>query len=127
MDIEKLLTLWAKNIGRVQEAGIRSATGRKAYGIEYRIMLEGGVAQLSSPGYQDELVSDIDRLWTLVYRSHPDHMIAIKEYFKRGSYRAVRLILGCSQHSSVRIVQEGIDMMRGAFAVSDQSPKGPSP
>lgn len=124
MDIEKLLTLWAKNIGRVQESGIRQATGRKSFGIEYRIMLEGGVAQLSTPGYQDQLVSDIDLVWSRIHRAHPDHMNAVKEYFKRGSYRAVRMLLNCSQHSSVRIVQEGIDMMRGGLAVSDQSPKG---
>ena len=122
MDIESLLKLWAKNIGRMESGEIRRTTGHRAYGIEYRIMLEGGVAQLSAPGYQDQLISDIDRVWTLVSRRHPEHMTAIKEYFKRGSYRAVRLALGCSQHSSVRIVHEGIDMMRGAFAVLDVSP-----
>lgn len=122
MDIEILLTLWAKNIGRVKEGEILRTTGQRTHGIEYRIMLEGGAAQLSAPGYQDQLISDIDRVWTLVHRRHPEHMIAIKEYFKRGSYRAVRLALGCSQHSSVRIVHEGMDMMRGAFAVSDTSP-----
>lgn len=122
MDIELLLGLWAKNIGRVKEGEVRRSTGHRAFGIEYRIMLEGGVAQLSAPGYQDDLISDIDRVWTLVHRRHPEHMIAVKEYFKRGSYRAVRLALGCSQHSSVRIVHEGIDMMRGAFAVTDTSP-----
>jgi hypothetical protein len=121
MEIETLLKLWAKNIGRVQENGIRQATGRKSFGIEYRIMLEGGAAQLSSSGYQDDLVSDIDVVWTRIHRVHPQHMTAVKEYFKRESYRAVRLALGCSQHSSVRIVHEGIDMLRGAFAALDVS------
>ena len=83
MDIEILLTLWAKNIGRVKEGEILRTTGQRTHGIEYRIMLEGGAAQLSSPGYQDQLISDIDRVWTLVHRRHPEHMIAIKEYFKR--------------------------------------------
>lgn len=113
--IEQVLEVWVKNIHRVNEKQVLKECGVKPYGIEYRIMLEGGIVELPSNGALDDLVSDVDLAWNRVARLHPDQMTAVKEYYKRGSYRAVRLALECSQHSSVKLVKEGEDMLRGAL------------
>lgn len=113
--IEQVLEVWVKNIHRVNEKQILRECGVKAHGIEYRIMLEGGVAELPENGRLDDLVSDVDLAWNRVSRLYPEHMTAVKEYYKRGSYRAVRLALGCSQHSSVKLVNEGEVMLKGAL------------
>ena len=113
--IEQVLEVWAKNIHRLDESAVRKECGVRSYGIEYRIMLEGGVAQLPASGAYDDIVSDVDLAWTRISRLYPEHMAAVREFYKRGSYRAVRLVLGCSQHSSVKLVREGEDMLRGAL------------
>lgn len=113
--IETLLELWAKNIHRLDEGTIKRECGVRAYGIEYRIMLEGGVVQSPGSVNQDDVISDVDLAWNRVLGVYPDQMIAVKEYYKRGSYRAVRLVLGCGQHKSVTLVKEGETMLRGAL------------
>lgn len=113
--IEQVLEVWAKNIHRMDESSIKKECGVRPYGLEYRIMLEGGVAQLPSAGRMDDVVSDVDLAWNRVNRLYPEHMAAVREYYKRGSYRAVRLALSCSQHSSVKYVREGEDMLKGAL------------
>lgn len=113
--IEQVLEVWAKNIHRLDETAIKKECGVRPYGIEYRIMLEGGVAKMPGGMVPDQLISDVDLAVTRVSRNYPEHMSAIKEFYKRGSYRAVRLVLGCSQHGSVRLVREGEDMLRGAL------------
>lgn len=113
--IEQVLEVWAKNIHRLEESAIARECGVRPYGIEYRIMLEGGVAKMPGGVVPDQLISDVDLAVTRVSRQHPEHMSAIKEYYKRGSYRAVRLVLNCSQHTSVKLVREGEDMLRGAL------------
>ena len=113
--IEQVLEYWAKNIHRVDEMAIKKECGVRPYGIEYRIMLEGGVVKMPGGVVADQLISDVDLAVTRVSRSYPEQMTAIKEFYKRGSYRAVRLVLGCSQHSSVKLVREGEDMLRGAL------------
>lgn len=115
--ISKLLKMWAKSIGRSNDLEIKRACGVKPYGIEYRIMLEGGAAQLDPKAVPDDVLDDIDLAWHRVARSYPNHMNAVKEYYKRGSYRAVRLALGCSQHSSKTLVREGEFMLKGALMI----------
>lgn len=113
--IEQILEVWAKNIHRLNEMTVKKECGVRPYGIEYRIMLEGGVVKLPGGGSADQMISDVDLAVTRLSRVYGDHMVAIKEYYKRGSYRAVRLALSCSQHSSVKLVREGEDMLRGAL------------
>lgn len=114
--IEIWLEQWVKNAHRLNERDITKACGVKAYGIEYRIMLEGGAV---SPGaasvVPDSLLSDIDLVWHRIHRSYPDEMNAVKEYYKRGSYRSVRTLLGCSQHSSVVLVKRGVELITGGL------------
>lgn len=112
--IKTLLELWAKNAHQLDESAVRRECGVRAYGIEYRIMLEGGVAQLP-PGRLLDVVGDVDLAWTRIGRLHPDEMSAVKEFYKRGSYRAVRMKLGCSQHASMRLVKDGEVMLTGAL------------
>lgn len=113
--IEEWLEHWVKNIHRVNENAVNKECGIRPYGIEYRIMVEGGIVPGVNAVYQDQLISDIDLAWHRVRRSFPDEMIAVKEYYKRGSYRAVRLALGCSQHSSVTLTRRGEDLIQGAL------------
>lgn len=110
-----VLELWAKNIHRINESSIKRECGVRAYGIEYRIMLEGGVAQLPGTVNQDDVISDVDLAWTRIHGVHPKPMDAVKEYYKRGSYRAVRLALGCGQYRSVQLVKEGETLLQGAL------------
>lgn len=112
--IKTLLDLWAKNAHRLDESTIKRECGVRAYGIEYRIMLEGGVAQLP-PSRILDIVGDVDLAWTRIARSYPDEMTAVKEYYKRGSYRAVRMKLGCSQHTSITRVRNGELLIAGAM------------
>lgn len=109
-----LLELWAKNAHRLDDAAIKRECGVRAYGIEYRIMLEGGVAQLPASRILD-VVGDVDLAWSRIARLYPDEMMAVKEYYKRGSYRSVRLALGCSQHSSTVLVRTGENLLEGAL------------
>ncbi len=114
--IELWLEQWVKNIHRLNDRDITKACGVKAYGIEYRIMLEGGVVPAgASSVVPDSLLSDIDLVWHRIARSYPDEMNAVKEYYKRGSYRSVRTLLGCSQHSSVVLTRRGVEMITGGL------------
>lgn len=113
--IEQWLEHWIKNIHRVNENTIKKDCGIRPYGIEYRIMLEGGITEATSAVYQDQLISDIDLAWNRLSRSHPREMTAVKEYYKRGSYRAVRIALECSQHGSVVLVKDGEKLITGAL------------
>lgn len=115
--IEQWLEFWVKNIHRVNENAISKDCGIRPYGIEYRIMLEGGIVKGGNPVYQDQLISDIDLAWNRIAHSFPREMTAVKEYYKRGSYRAVRLALDCSQHSSVTLVRRGEDLILGALMI----------
>lgn len=115
--IEQWLEFWVKNIHRVNENAINKDCGIRPYGIEYRIMLEGGIVKGTSVVYQDQLISDIDLAWNRISRSHPREMTAVKEYYKRGSYRAVRIALDCSQHSSMTLVKRGEDLITGALMI----------
>lgn len=113
--IEQILEKWAKNINRMNEMDLKRECGVRPYGIEYRIMLEGGVAQQGGSSVPDQMISDVDLAWHRIGKSYPEPMVAVKEYYKRGSYRAVRNQLGCSQHSSVKLVKEGETMLKGAL------------
>lgn len=112
--IKVLLELWAKNAHQLDESTIRRECGVRPYGIEYRIMLEGGVAQLPA-GRVLDVVGDVDLAFVRIARVYPDEMSAVKEFYKRGSYRAVRLKLGCSQHSSMRLVKDGETLISGGL------------
>lgn len=113
--LDEALKMWAKNIARLDHIAIKRECGVKPYGIEYRIMLEQGVAKLSGTPIAEQIISDIDLVVTRISRYHPRHMLAVREYYLRGSYRAVRLAVGCSQHMSVRLVREGENMIRGGL------------
>lgn len=113
--IESWLEYWVKNIHRLNEGEIKRECGVKPYGIEYRIMLDGGVANCGSPVMQDKLLSDIDLAWNRLRLSHPDEMTAVKEYYKRGSYRAVRLLLGVGTVRSRSLVKDGELLITGAL------------
>ena len=114
--IQELLKLWAKNIHRLDEAQLKRECGIRPYGIEYRIMLEGGVAKLAGSGHYNDLIADVDLVWHRIHRAHAPQMIAVREYYKRGSYRSVRLAIpNCSQHMSTQLVKQGEDMIRGAM------------
>lgn len=78
-------------------------------------MLEGGAAQQPGSSLPDQMLSDVDLAWHRIGKSYPDQMTAVLEYYKRGSYRAVRLVLGGSQHGSVKLVKEGETMLKGAL------------
>lgn len=115
--IGQWLEYWVKNIHRVNEHEVRRDCGIRPHGIEYRIMLEGGIVKAGASVYQDQLISDIDLAWNRIALSFPREMTAVKEYYKRGSYRAVRLALDCSQHSSVTLVKRGEDLILGALCI----------
>lgn len=115
--IEQWLEYWVKNIHRVNENAVNKECGIRPYGIEYRIMLEGGIVKGGSSVYQDQLISDIDLAWHRLSRGFPSEMTAVKEFYKRGSYRAVRLALSCSQHSSVTLTRRGEDLILGALSM----------
>lgn len=112
------LEQWVKNSHRIEEMHINRECGVRPYGLEYRIMLEGGVIPPgTSPVVPDQLLGDVDLAWNRIRTVFPDEMIAVKEFYKRGSYRAVRLALGCSQHSSVVLVKRGEDLLMGALLI----------
>lgn len=115
--IAQWLEYWIKNIHRINDSAINKECGIRPYGIEYRIMLEGGIVKGTSAVYQDQLISDIDLAWNRIARSFPDEMTAVKEYYKRGSYRSVRLALGCGQHTSVVLVRRGEELITGALMI----------
>jgi hypothetical protein len=108
---------WAKNIHRLDESTINRDCGVRPYGLEYRIMLEGGIVEGSSFILPDQLLGDIDLAWNRIAGVYPDEMTAVREYYKRGSYRAVRLALKCSQHSSVTLVRRGEELITGALLI----------
>lgn len=115
MELE--IKLWVKWKDRLDEMEIRRATGVKSSGIEYRIMLEGGVTWRDSNIEADwELIARVDQVWRKLYVHFPREMLAVVEYYRRKkSYRAVRLKLNCSQHLSKVLVVKGETLIQGGY------------
>ncbi len=115
MELE--IKLWVKWKDRLDDMEIRRATGVKSSGIEYRIMLEGGVTWRDRGVDMDwELIARVDQVYRKLYHHFPREMDAVVEYYRRKkSFRAVRMKLNCSQHSSKILVVRGETLIQGGY------------
>ena len=125
---EKAIRMWVKWKDRLDANEVKRTVGWKPSGIEYRIMVEGKVASIDAmlgPSVWQNVIEDVDLAWRRIYRWYPTHMKAVEIYFKRGdSYRAVRLELGISQHTSRIYVDDGLKYLIGGLAAVAGSDTG---
>lgn len=118
LDIDDLIPLWLRWRDRLETLEINRATGKKSFGLEYRLMLEAGTITIEKKLVREQLVFDIDTVWRRCYQWYPQEMDALRIYYlRKKSYRQVRMHLNCSQHMSKVLVAKGADMMRGGLAV----------
>lgn len=106
---------WKERIDKVEAARV----GYKSAGIEYRIMVEGGVAvaEARMPFIWKQVVLDVDKAWRRARMTYPEHMDAIEAYFCHGeTYRAVRDNCHFSQYKARKFVDEGRLIIMGALA-----------
>jgi hypothetical protein len=95
--------------------------GFKPTGVEYRIMLEAGVAKLDGvTGHDWSFIKRIDAAFLSLRQSWPEHMIAIELYLLHNrSYRQGRIKMSISQVKYRRLVDDAKLMLLGAAYVID--------
>lgn len=115
-DIVKRWIEWRRRSDRLE---VNRATGWKPSGVEYRIMLEGKAASIDPkrPFVWQQLMEDMDEAYRRIFVMYPDHMRAVEIYYGYGEvYRHVRKELHVSQYASRKLVNEGMDMLKGGLA-----------
>lgn len=96
-----------------------SRVGYKPTTIEYRVMAEAGIVEISSSGVYDfSFIERIDIAWKLLRVSHPEYMVAVELYYLYNrKYRPGRMRMGVSQAKYRRLVSDGTLMLLGATYV----------
>lgn len=120
IDLDLLLTAWARWQVGVDEREAKKQTGVKPFGLEYRLMVEAGhIKQETRKNViNEDVLEDVDLAWRRIYRFYPQEMEAVRVYYlRKKSYRAVREHQSLSQHMSKVVVVRGQDMIRGAISM----------
>lgn len=118
-DITWALEHWVRWRGRTDRREIEKETGNKRTTIEYRLMVEAGTVDLDKRTHWalEQLVEDVDLVWSRIRQWYPDEMDAVLVYYKRRkSFRAVRMEFKVSQHKSRLLVKSGENMLAGGLA-----------